>query len=506
MKHHVKPPFKVMGNRMRLFQSALFVVIIGIIMAPSGWAKGGTKEAVVKIFNVYNRYDYDEPWKMQRQKRRSGTGCIISGRRILTNAHVVADQKFIQIKKAGEARKYIAEVAIVAHECDLAILRSTDDSFFSGVRPIEIGSLPEVQDKVAVYGFSEGGDELCITEGVVSRIEHRKYTHSRAYLLTCQIDAAINSGSSGGPVIKDDNVVGVAFQAGSGENIGYMVPAPVINHFLEDIRDGKYDGIPGLGISWQKMENPDLRLRYGMAGHQTGIQVNTVYPHSPARGLLRSGDIILSIDGQNVENDGTIEFRPGERTFFGYPVQNKHMNEQVALRILREKSPMDVVITLTTPMNFGQLVPDERYDEPPTYYIIGGLVFEPLTLNYLKTWKKWYLNAPSNLLNYYFRGEPTEDRREIVVLVKVLADEINVGYHNWKNTVIATVNGRNIAEMRDLVEAFESNTGPYHVMVDELGYRIVLERRKVEENHERILRKYRISSDRSRDLQRPHRP
>ena len=167
---------------------------------------------------------------------------------------------------------------------------------------------------------------------------------------------------------------------------------------------------------------------------------------------------------------------------------------------------MDVVITLTTPMNFGQLVPDERYDEPPTYYIIGGLVFEPLTLNYLKTWKKWYLNAPSNLLNYYFRGEPTEDRREIVVLVKVLADEINVGYHNWKNTVIATVNGRNIAEMRDLVEAFESNTGPYHVMVDELGYRIVLERRKVEENHERILRKYRISSDRSRDLQRPHRP
>jgi S1-C subfamily serine protease len=477
----------------------LMAILVSVIASPA-LAKGGVKEAVVKIFTVYNEYDYDEPWKMLRQKRRYGTGCIISGERILTNAHVVANRKFIQIKKAGEARKYIAEVEIVAHECDLAILRSTDDSFFSGVAPIEIGSLPEVQDKVAVYGFSEGGDELCITEGVVSRIEHRKYTHSRAYLLTCQIDAAINPGSSGGPVIKDGKVAGVAFQAGSGENIGYMVPAPVIDHFLEDIKDGGYDGIPGLGISWQKMENPDLRLKYGMAGQQTGMLVNTVYPHSPARGLLRPGDIILSIDGQNVENDGTIEFRPGERTFSGYLIQNKYIDDTAALRILREKSPVEAEITLTTPMNFGQLVPDERYDDPPTYYITGGLVFEPLTLNFLKTWKKWYLNAPSNLLNYYFRGEPTEERREIVVLVKVLADEINVGYHDWKNNVIACVNGRKIATMRDLVEAFEENRGEYHTVVDEEGYMIVLDKKKVDENQERILRKYRISFDRSRDL------
>jgi len=106
-----------------------------------------------------------------------------------------------------------------------------------------------------------------------------------------------------------------------------------------------------------------------MAGHQTGMLLNKVYPHSPARGLLRSGDIILSIDGQNVANDGTIEFRPGERTFFGYLVQNKYIDDEVVLRIFREKRPMDVKIQLTTPLDFGQLVPDERYDKPPTYYV-----------------------------------------------------------------------------------------------------------------------------------------
>jgi len=451
--------------------------------------------------NIHCVY-YDEPWKMLRQKQRSGSGCIISGRRILTNAHVVGDQTFIQTKKAGEAKKYTAGVEIVAHECDLAILRVDDDSFFSGVKPVEIGGLAEVRDKVAVYGFSEGGDELCITEGVVSRVEHRKYTHSGAYLLTCQIDAAINPGSSGGPVIKDDKVVGVAFQAGSGENIGYMVPAPIINHFLEDTEDGTYDGIPGLGISWQEMENPDLRVKFGMTEKQTGVLVNKIYPDSPARGILKSGDIILSIDGKSVENDGTIEFRQGERTFSGYLVQKKYINDIVDLEVFRENKCMNIEIKLTTPMNSGQLVASEQYDVAPTYYILGGLVFEPLTLNFLKTWKKWYLNAPSNLLNYYFRGEPTDERREVVVLVKVLADEINVGYHEWKNSVILYVNGKKISTIKDLVNAFEEHEGKYHTIVDERGYKIVLDKNKVGENSQRILKKYRINSDRSKDLER----
>ena len=238
------------------------------------WAKRDVKQAVVKIYTVYDKYDYDEPWQMSGQKSVNGSGCIIKGKRILTNAHVVADQTFIQVKKAGDARKYTAEVEVVAHKCDLALLRVEDDSFFDGVDPIGIGNLPKVRDRVAVYGFPEGGDELSITEGVVSRIEHSKYSHSSAELLTCQIDAAINGGNSGGPVLRGDRLVGVAFQALSGrnvENIGYMVPSPVIKHYLADISDGRYDGIPGLGISTQRMENPDLRLRFGMRETQTGV-------------------------------------------------------------------------------------------------------------------------------------------------------------------------------------------------------------------------------------------
>ena len=489
---------------MKSSKIVLLVMILSCSTTPTAWAKRDLKDAVVKIYAVTNQYNYYEPWQKMGQNSRNGSGCIISGKRILTNAHVLANQTFIQVRRAGEAKKYTAEVEVVAHECDLAILKVNDDSFFSGVEPIDIGSLAEIRDKVAVYGFPEGGDKLSITEGVVSRVENRRYTHSMAELLACQIDAAINSGNSGGPVMKGDKLVGVAFQSISrndAKNIGYMVPTPIVDHFLTDIKDGKYDGIPNLGIAWQDTENPDIRREYGMTAQQTGVLVYKIYPDSPTKGILETEDIILSIDGKTVENDGTIEFREGERTSFNHLIQNKYINDTVEFDVLRKNKITTLRVKLFKPPKPLRLVPYEQYDVAPTYYILGGLVFQPLTVNFLKLWgDKWYHEASKNLLNQYYYGQPSEDKREIVILSKVLADEINVGYHNVHDKIVHYVNDKRIANMNDLVNAFESYRGKYHVILDEMGYRIVLEKKKVDDNGQKILQKYGINSNRSRDL------
>ncbi|MCK5504205.1 MAG: serine protease, partial [Thermodesulfovibrionia bacterium] len=338
-----------------MINKIISILILSSVLALPARADINVKKAVVKIYTVNNRYNYHEPWQMQGQSTFQGSGVIIHGKKILTNAHVVSDQTFIQVRKAGKAKKYTAKIEIIAHESDLAILKVNDSSFFDGSEPLETGDLPDVREKVSVYGFPEGGDKLSITEGVVSRVEHSNYTHSGAYLLACQIDAPINSGNSGGPVISGDKIVGVAFQGLSGgryDNIGYMVPTPVINHFLKDIEDGKHDGTPDLGISMQKMENPDIRLSYFMSKEQTGILVNKIYPDSPAAGILKPEDIILSIDGVNVASDGTIEFRKDERTFFAYMMQRKQINDIVTLEILRNRKKLSVDIKLTKHLDY----------------------------------------------------------------------------------------------------------------------------------------------------------
>jgi S1-C subfamily serine protease len=483
-----------------VIRALLVLAFIGVVVTPS-YAQQALVEATVKIYAVYAEYDYAIPWQLSQQARGVGSGCIIGGNRVLTNAHVVADQTFIQVKRAGQAKKYNATVAIVAHECDLALLQVDDPSFFAGVKPLRLGALPRMRDKVAVYGFPMGGEELSITEGVVSRVELTSYSHSRAQLLACQIDAAINPGNSGGPVIKDGRIVGIAFQGYMyAQNIGYMVPAPVIDHFLKDSEDGTYDGIPAVGIELQDMENPGLRAHLQMGATQTGVLVQYIAPGSSAQGILQLGDVLLAIEGRPVANDGTIPFRGTERIYFAEAVQDKFMGETVRCRILRDGEVMDVTIPLRTTLGSGRLVPYTQYDTTPTYYIVGGLVFQPLTLNYLQTWDNME-DVPVHLATYYYHGRQSSERRQVVVLTNILGDELTVGYDDFKDHVITHVNGKAISQMEDLVEAIEGSEGMYHVIADEWGNQIVLERDKITETQKMILERYKIDADRSADLQ-----
>ena len=170
-----------------------------------------TKEAILKIYTVSKVVSYKEPWNSSTS-RSSGSGAIISGNRILTNAHVVANQTFIEVQRYGERKRYIAKVINVSHQADMALLEVEDKDFFKGVTPLALGELPEMEQKIVVYGFPMGGDTLSATSGVVSRIEHTRYAHSGESFLTVQVDAAVNPGNSGGPAISNGKIVGVVMQ------------------------------------------------------------------------------------------------------------------------------------------------------------------------------------------------------------------------------------------------------------------------------------------------------
>ena len=174
---------------MKLPTRIILIVVLSWMLAPTAWSKEDIQNSVVEICTVYDEYDYKEPWQKSGPKRACGSGCIIIGKRILTNAHVVAGQNFIRVRKAGDEEKYDAKVEFVSHESDLAILSVNDGDFFTGVLPIEVGGQVNIGDRVMVYGFPEGGDELSGTEAQIYRIENKIYTHRRTKLLTYQVHA-----------------------------------------------------------------------------------------------------------------------------------------------------------------------------------------------------------------------------------------------------------------------------------------------------------------------------
>jgi len=461
------------------------------------------REAIVKIYTVHSIPDYYNPWSMRGTQQTTGSGAIIEGRRILTNGHVVRDATFVQVRRFGESRRYQARVMQTSHQTDLAILTVDDPSFFDDVESLPFGELPRTQEEVNVYGFPVGGDTLSITKGVISRIEHQTYVHSSIPLLAVQIDAAINPGNSGGPAIVDDKIVGVAMQGiQQADNIGYIVPMPVIQHFLDDIADGKRDGIPSLGVVLQNMENPDMRRRYGMKEEQSGILVVGIIPGSVSDGILKEDDVILQLDGFDVADDGTVEFRTRERTSLSYLVQRRQLGESITVDVLREGTMHALELTLSRPMDKDWLIPFETYDVLPTYYIYGGVVFVPLNRNLLRMWGgNWFNTAPKEMVAMLSSNFITEERNEVVVALRVLAADVNQGFQNESHWIIEHVDGEPVRNLAHLIRLVEAGQGREFIEFESRADRkIILDRAKAETTLPDILDVYRIAQDRSDDL------
>lgn len=98
--------------------------------------------SVVKVFNVMSTPNYLMPWQNKPHRDSTGSGFAIDGRRIITNAHVVADSKHCQVRKHGEASKFTATVVGVSHECDLAMLAVEDEAFWEDLHPLDLGGIP----------------------------------------------------------------------------------------------------------------------------------------------------------------------------------------------------------------------------------------------------------------------------------------------------------------------------------------------------------------------------
>ncbi|MCE9598428.1 MAG: trypsin-like peptidase domain-containing protein [Spirochaetia bacterium] len=345
------------------------------------------RQAVVRIDVSFFEYSYDAPYKPPGVRRASGTGFIIEGNRILTNAHVVSQANTIRLHRPDRKEDYAARIAFIAHDCDLALLTLDDPAFFKDSRPLEIGKSPELNSPVLVVGFPIGGDRVSLTRGIVSRKDMDTYAHSTVDShATIQVDAAINPGNSGGPGLQGGKVIGVAFQSFTrGENLGYLIPPEVIGKFLDDVKDNRYDGYVDFGTNEISTRNVILREALGLKGivsePDTGVLVYDVLAGSSADGFIKAGDILLQINGKKISQDGEIEL-DGHLSPFVEMLDNLSAGTQITAQVLRDGK----ILETKFPARKAKIVDFMRvnYDTPPPFLIQAGHVFQPLDANLMQ--------------------------------------------------------------------------------------------------------------------------
>ncbi|MCS5712647.1 trypsin-like peptidase domain-containing protein [Candidatus Berkiella aquae] len=448
------------------------------------------KQFAVKIYTTALDYDYQFPWKSPTISRWTGSGFVIEGNKIITNAHVAGGSTFVEVELANDSIKYAAKLMAVNHECDLAMLEVEDESFWQKAKSLEIGETPTQLQKIAVHGFPIGGEGYCITTGKVSRIENDWYAHGEQMLLSTQVSAPINPGNSGGAAVdKENKVVGVVHQSLTrGQNIGYMIPANILKHFIEQVRTNNM-GFPSLNLDIQKMENRFLREKYGMKEHQTGIVIRSIPPMSCVKDKLQEDDVILKLNDHYVNNDGTVNLESITRVDYRYLINSSKLGDEMVFTVLREGKKCCVKVDLTDTFDSTHTMISRTHGQPPSYCIIAGsVVVQPVSKNLQTDWGRSYTNQVKKHKN-----------EQILVINTLLKNRYSQGYEGLAGEIIDSVNGVEVHTMQELVKAVTENTQKNHLIETRSGKQLVIPKLSIVEANE-LLRAYDIEHDCSADL------
>ncbi|MEQ1824435.1 MAG: trypsin-like peptidase domain-containing protein [Pirellula sp.] len=467
-------------------------------------AVSDTKASVVKLAVTQRNPDFNRPWNKANPNDISGTGFVIAGNRILTNAHVVRYGSQIYVQPDRSDEKYEARVEGIAYDLDLAVVKLDNPDAIASLKPLAFEeAITPLRSEVNVYGFPIGGDQISITKGIVSRIENASLGPN-GYGLRAQIDAAINPGNSGGPAIGNGGkVMGVAFSVAKANNIGYIIHSTEVLAFLKDIEDGKYDGKANIWDSFQTVENPALRARLKLPKNAGGVMVNMIRDDSDSY-PLRVGDVVTKIGSHAIDSQGNVKV--DELTLsFNYYSSLLAQGGKVPLTIWREGQ--ESVIECPAPNKSRTMLPylDGTY---PRYFILGPLTFEAATgefaLGLLANGNmSMALATRKSPLVSQLQTTPKQPGDELVVIPAVpFSHRIMKGYRTPVLSTVFAVNGIEIRNLKHLVEVFRDCKDEFIVIdfVDRGVEKLVFHRKEFIESTEDILTDNNIRKQFSDDL------
>lgn len=438
-----------------IFLSLLF------FCASESRAQDNIRDLVVKIHAVHHTPDLLRPWTKNSPQQVKGSGAVIDGKRILTNAHVVRYSNQIYVQPNQSARRIPARVEAISPSIDLAILKLDDDSFFDnrGALPLA-DELPRVKDAVNVYGYPTGGTELSVTQGIVSRIEFTDYYYQTSGL-RIQVDAALNFGNSGGPAVNDGKLVGLVFSLiQNAQNIGYLIPVDEIKLFLADIADGVYDGKPQMHDLVQTIENDALRRKLDLPKNINGMMVTEPYRDEPSY-PLKEWDVITHIGNTPVDSDAKVAVRYDLRLSAYYLVQKHAKNGLLPLTVFRNGRVMSLDLPVQAQRD---LVIPHIMEKNPRYFILGPLVFSQTTQDFLDRLggqRTASLSRRSSPLVTRRFDKPAFPEEEIVVVASpMFPHRMTNGYDDPNNAVVIEINDIPVRNLRHLVEIVRDLRAP----------------------------------------------
>src|ERR1700759_1783620 len=456
------------------------------------------KTSVVRVNSTNQAYDFLRPWSKAAPFSRRGLGVLIEGSDILVTAELVANCDYIELERADSGEKTTATVRVVDYEANLATIQPTNAKFLEGMQPLQLTTDVKTGDELSVLQLESNGTPVS-TKALVTTVEVGKYAlEDSGYLmfrLSCPLQFRENSFTL--PIVKGNKLAAFLMRYDSRSQTIDAISSPVIQHFLVESQHLPYRGFPRAGLGFSPTRDPQLRRYLKLQDADGGVYVNQVDQSGPAaKAGLKEGDVLVAIDDKQVDPDGNY-LHPvyGKLSITHLTTTEVYSGQSVIMTEVRNGERQQLHVELFQRPIEDYAVEPYTIGKHPHYYILGGLVFQELTRQYLREWgANWLKDAPQRLVYYdRFQSDLFLGKRKIVFLTQILPTEDTVGYEQLSNLVVAKLNGRPIRSLDDFAEAAKSPVEGYHkIEFEEDPHQIYLDAKQVEEDSAQLQKTYSI--------------
>ncbi len=429
------------------------------------------KEVSLVRVNVTGQpYDYFRPWQKKAPFSKRALGAVLPNNRVLVTADLVANQNYVELERAESGEKTAASVVVIDYEANLALIEPSDKNFLKGLQPLELALDTVVGDRLSAWQLEATG-ALVVTEGIVTTIGITRYPADVADFLTYRLSIPMQyrDNSYTVPLVKNNKLAALLLRYEPRSQVLDAIPAPIIAHFLKDAAGEKYQGFPSLGISFFPTRDPQLRAYAGETTKTGGVYITSVEPGLPAaKAGLQPGDIVTAVENHDIDQNGNyVDALYGKLGFSNLLTAKKYVGDSVALHVMRAGKALTLNVKLEHRAEEDYVIPPYNIDDPPSYYVLGGLIFQELTRQYLKEWgNNWEKDAPQDFvyLDKYQSELYPEGKRRVVILSQVLPANSTIGYDDFSYLVIKKVNEKEIHSLADLAEAVKTPLNGFNVI------------------------------------------
>ena len=415
--------------------------------------------SLVRVNVTGQPYDYFRPWQKKPPQSKRALGAVLSKGRVLVTADLVANQNYVELERAESGEKTAANVQVIDYEANLALLEPAEKNFLDGITPLDIATDTVVGDRLAAWQLEPTG-ALIATEGLVTTIQMTHYPADVGQFLTYRVSLSMQyrENSYTIPLVKNNKLAGLLLRYDPRAQLVDAIPAPIITHFLKDAETDQYDGFPSAGFSFFPTRDPQLHTFAGQTGKPGGVYVTSVEPNMPGmKAGLQVGDIVMAIGNNVIDQNGNyVDPLYGKIEFTNLLTAHAFVGDNVPLQIQRQGKPMQLNLILEHRAAKNYVVSPYTLDHPPLYYVLGGVIFQELSRQYLKEWgANWQKEAPQRFVYLdRFQSELFPDgHRKVVVLSQVLPANATIGYDDFAYLVVKKVNGVEVKSLADLAEA-----------------------------------------------------